>query len=172
VPEVKLFLERLGKQYREANGSPLVVTSLVRPSSEQPRNAHELSVHPAGMAVDFRVPSNAKARAWLESALLQLENRGVLDVTRERFPPHYHVAVFPVAYAAYVERISPSAERAESPVSTPVSAAPVSAVAPVIQPDNVDYAEYRAQLDVALLIIAFSSAALALMLANRRRVLT
>ena len=104
LPEVKLFIERLGKQYHEANGSPLVVTSLTRPASNQPRNAHELSVHPAGMAVDFRVPQDNKARAWLESALLQLENRGVLDVTRERYPPHYHVAVFPAAYASYAEK--------------------------------------------------------------------
>src|SRR5688500_3586951 len=92
LPEVKLFIERLGKKYREANGSRLVITSLTRPVESQPRNAHQLSVHPTGMAVDFRVPATAKARGWLESVLLQLENRDVLDVTRERFPPHYHVA--------------------------------------------------------------------------------
>ncbi|HVF40726.1 MAG TPA: DUF5715 family protein [Gemmatimonadaceae bacterium] len=104
VPEVKLFLERLAAQYRAANDEILIVTSLTRPSTLQPRNAHQLSVHPAGMAVDFRVPNEASERAWLERALLGLENAGVLDVTRERFPPHYHVAVFPTAYRKWVER--------------------------------------------------------------------
>ena len=47
-PEVKLFIERLGAQYRAACGEELVVTSLTRPLSEQPRNASDLSVHPTG----------------------------------------------------------------------------------------------------------------------------
>lgn len=104
-PEVKLFIERLAQQYYEATGAKLVVTSLTRPLSRQPRNAHRLSVHPAGMAVDLRVPPTRKARAWLESVLLQLEGRGLLDATRERRPPHYHVAVFPDKYSSYAERL-------------------------------------------------------------------
>lgn len=104
-PEVRLFVERLAKQYHEATGERLVVTSLTRPLSSQPRNAHKLSVHPAGMAVDLRVPTNVMARVWLESALLGLEAQGVLDATRERKPPHYHVAVFPDQYAAHAERL-------------------------------------------------------------------
>lgn len=103
-PEVKLLIERLGAQYRAATGRRLVVTSLVRPSSEQPRNAHPLSVHPVGMALDLRVPAIARDRAWLERTLLALENEGVLDVTRERRPPHYHVAVYPAEYVAYAAR--------------------------------------------------------------------
>ena len=102
-PEVKLFVERLAKQYREATGTRLVVTSLTRPLSGQPRNAHQLSVHPAGMAVDFRVPSNPHHRRWLENTLLTLESLELLDATRERRPPHYHVAVYPDRYATYVE---------------------------------------------------------------------
>lgn len=126
LPEVKLFIERLAKQYFAATGEKLVVTSLTRPSSEQPRNAHELSVHPAGMAVDFRISQNAKSRAWLESTLLQLERSGVLDVTRERYPPHYHVAVFPQAYAAYVEPLMAreKIEAALRPVAPEAAAAP------------------------------------------------
>lgn len=125
VPEVKVFIDRLASQYREANGAPLVVTSLTRPTSQQPRNAHQLSVHPAGMAVDFRVPQDAKARKWLEDVLLQLENAGVLDVTREKSPPHYHVAVFPEAYAAYVEKLKAS-EPIVAPAMTAVTAPPVN----------------------------------------------
>jgi Family of unknown function (DUF5715) len=102
-PQMKLFLERLGQQYMQGCGEPLVVTSLVRPTSEQPRNSHPLSVHPAGMAADLRVSSNGECRSWLESTLLALESGGLLDVTRERYPPHYHVALFPDAYMAYVQ---------------------------------------------------------------------
>jgi len=103
-PEVRTFIARLGAQYREATGERLVVTSLTRPTARQPRNAHPLSVHPAGMAVDLRVPQRAAAREWLERTLLSLEEEGVLDVTREYFPPHYHVAVFPTAYREHVIR--------------------------------------------------------------------
>ncbi|HEY8470326.1 MAG TPA: DUF5715 family protein, partial [Longimicrobiales bacterium] len=102
-PEVRTFLERLGRQYREATGAPLVVTSLARPTTRQPVNAHALSVHPAGMAVDLRVPRDPASRRWLEDALVGLERRGLVDVTRERRPPHYHVAIFPEAYRAYAE---------------------------------------------------------------------
>lgn len=101
-PEMKLFLERLAEQYREDCGEELVVTSLVRPTSEQPRNSHPLSVHPAGMAADLRISSVTACRSWLESTLLSLEDQGVLDVTRERHPPHYHIALFPDRYAEYV----------------------------------------------------------------------
>jgi hypothetical protein len=101
--EVKVFIERFAAEYRAATGERLVVTSLTRPAARQPTNAHPLSVHPAGMALDLRVPANARARSWLENALLGLERRGILDATRERRPPHYHIALFPGSYRAYVE---------------------------------------------------------------------
>lgn len=102
---VKLFVERLAAQYRRATGERLVVTSLTRPVSRQPRNASPLSVHPAGMAVDFRMPAKSAHRRWLEKTLLSLEDRNVLDVTRERRPAHYHVAVFPREYERYVRAL-------------------------------------------------------------------
>lgn len=102
-PEILLFIQHLATRYHADNGEKLIVTSLVRPTDLQPRNAHKLSVHPAGMAVDFRIPSTASERSWLEKALLGLENAGVLDVTREHTPPHYHVAVFPAEYVAYAD---------------------------------------------------------------------
>lgn len=101
-PEVKLFLERLGAQYREACGERLVVTSLTRPRSGQPNNASRRSVHPTGMAVDIRRSHDRGCRVWIESTLLNLEKQGVVEATRERRPPHYHVAVFPKPYARYV----------------------------------------------------------------------
>lgn len=54
------------------------------------------------MALDLRTPRGPKCRAWLEGVLLSLERAGVIEATLERFPVHYHVAVFPRQYADYV----------------------------------------------------------------------
>ena len=105
-PEVRLFIERLSSQYRDHCGEQLIVTSLTRPHSRQPRNASDRSVHPTGMAIDLRRTNNMTCRRWLERVLLELEGAGVLEATRERRPPHYHVAVFPNPYARYVERLT------------------------------------------------------------------
>jgi LysM repeat protein len=105
-PEVALFIQRLARQYRHACGEQLVVTSLTRPRSRQPSNASSRSVHPTGMAVDLRRSNNRACRSWIENVLLSLEGRGVLEATRERRPPHYHVALFPRQYAGYVKRMA------------------------------------------------------------------
>lgn len=110
-PEVELFLNRLGSQYRSACGEPIVVTSLTRPTSRQPRNASPLSVHPTGMAMDLRMSSNPRCRSWLERTLLSLESAGVLEATKERRPPHYHVALYPSRYTKHVERITGTSPR-------------------------------------------------------------
>ena len=102
-PEVVSFIERLAREFRAETGEQLVVTSLTRPTALQPRNAHKLSVHPAGIAVDLRIPFKPTQRSWLEARLLTLENAGVLDVTRERRPPHYHVAVFPERFSEWAK---------------------------------------------------------------------
>jgi hypothetical protein len=104
-PEMRTFIERLSAQYRAATGEKLVVTSLARPASRQPGNSHALSVHPTGVAVDLRVSQRAESRQWLENTLLSLEQKGLLDITREYRPPHYHVALFPEPYMAHVERL-------------------------------------------------------------------
>ena len=102
-PEVRLFIERLSAQYRRACGEQLVITSLTRPLADQPRNASPRSVHPTGMALDVRRPTDPTCRGWLESTLLYLEDQSVIEATRERAPPHYHVAVFALDYAGYVK---------------------------------------------------------------------
>jgi hypothetical protein len=102
-PEVRLFIERLGGQYRRACGEQLVITSLTRPATLQPRNASERSVHPTGMAVDIRYSWDRNCRRWLEGVLVSLERQGVLEATLERRPRHYHVALFPKQYARYLE---------------------------------------------------------------------
>lgn len=105
-PAIRMFVQRLGAQYRAACGEPLVVTSLTRPENGQPLNASDESVHPTGMAVDLRVSRSGRCRAWLERVLLSLEGAGVVEATRERRPPHYHVAVFPGRYASYVRSLT------------------------------------------------------------------
>jgi hypothetical protein len=105
-PEAKLFIERLSAQYRSACGEPLIVTSLTRPRNEQPANASRKSVHPTGMAIDIRRSRQRSCRAWLEKVLVSLERQGVLEATRERWPPHYHVAIFPRPYARYVASLN------------------------------------------------------------------
>ena len=105
-PAVLLFIERLAAQYRQACDQRLVVTSLTRPRSHQPRNASTRSVHPTGMALDLRrARIGPTCRSWLERTLLSLERQAVLEATVERRPPHYHVVIFPKPYMAYVDRL-------------------------------------------------------------------
>lgn len=101
-PEVKVFIERLGNQYHDACGERLIVTSLTRPLTRQPPNASHLSVHPTGMAADLRRSSRSSCREWLESTLLALEEKGILEATRELHPAHYHVTLFPDPYMRYL----------------------------------------------------------------------
>lgn len=146
-PEVLPFVERTGRLYRTACGERLVVTSAVRARENQPPNAHELSVHPAGMAVDFRVSQNPACREWFEEKLLALEEQDLVNATRERSPPHYHVAVYPTPYLTYA---------ATNPLPGPVS--PVAAQhAP---------ARGRSGLVVAAMVVLFF---LALLIARRVR---
>lgn len=109
-PAVKLFVERLSAQYLAACGERLVVTSLTRPTSRQPANASRRSVHPTGMAVDLRTPAATRCRRWLESTLLALERQRVIEATLERAPVHFHVAVFPSEYLAYVGALTGRSE--------------------------------------------------------------
>ena len=116
-PEVKTFVERLGRQYRAACGEQLVVTSLTRPLNRQPGNASPRTVHPTGMAVDLRWSLRRDCRSWMEDVLLHLERAGAVEATRERDPPHYHVAVYTRAYASYVAALQ-AAERVASGAGT------------------------------------------------------
>ena len=139
--QVRTFVQRLSAQYRAACGERLVVTSLTRPQSRQPRNASSQSVHPTGMAIDLRVSDRRSCREWLEETLLGLERRGVLDATREYRPPHYHIALYPSQYDAYVSRLpgasepepvrmaSASTSRATNSTATTTRPAPTNALA-------------------------------------------
>ena len=129
-PEAELFIRRLAAQYRAACGEKLVVTSLTRPQNRQPRNASDRSVHPTGMAIDLRYSRDRNCRSWLEDVLLSLERAGVLEATRERYPAHYHIALFPRPYASYVDRLASSQPR---PARRAEPAQRVAEAAPTIQ---------------------------------------
>ena len=135
-PEVRGFIERFADIYRDSTGTRLVVTSLTRPASTQPANAHKLSVHPAGMAVDLRVPADSASRAFLERSLLAMERAGVLDVTREHTPSHYHIAVFAEAFAPWAARRDSvvAVEQARIAAADKAAAAARAAVAPASPP--------------------------------------
>jgi uncharacterized protein DUF5715 len=112
TPTTRLFVERFAAQYHRSCGDRLVVTSAVRPDSRQPANASDRSVHPTGIAVDFRKPSGP-CLAYLRKTLKSMESRGLIDATEERRPPHFHVVVFTDEYADYVKRASRSAAVAD-----------------------------------------------------------
>jgi hypothetical protein len=164
-PAVKLFVERLASQYHAACGQKLVVTSAVRPSSGQPRNAHALSVHPAGMAVDLRVSDRASCRDWLESSLLGLERNGVINGIREFHPPHYHVAVYPEQYLAYVaplleeERLAAEAAERERKLAAAAALAATPGVVALLGDDarsgvaEVSEADSRGPLSARIMML-------------------
>jgi LysM repeat protein len=93
LPNTLRFADSLAAAYHAGCGERIVVTSGARPIDEQPRNASPKSVHPTGMAVDFRKPSNPVCLAWLRKNLVQLEDAHVIEATEEHHPPHFHVAV-------------------------------------------------------------------------------
>lgn len=152
--EVRSFIEHFAAAYRDSTGSRLVVTSLTRPEALQPRNAHVLSVHPAGMAVDLRVPASAAARAFLERTLLAMERDGLLDVTREHTPAHYHIAVFADRYGPYAARQDSLAASAAAVSATPTVQRLLAAPAPTATTSDGDRTP---------LLLAFSLVALALL---------
>ena len=118
----RTFVQRLASQYRDACGEKLVVTSATRPRSMRLRNSVTESVHPTGMAVDLRKPTRGSCLRWLRQALLGVEGEGVIDATEERRPPHFHVAVFPRQYAAYVQGRTGTRHRASLSSSESVGA--------------------------------------------------
>ncbi len=93
LPDTKRFADSLAHEYHTACGERLVVTSGARPLDKQPRNASPKSVHPTGMAVDFRRPRTPACLEWLRRNLLALEDRHVIEATEEHRPAHFHVAV-------------------------------------------------------------------------------
>jgi len=93
LPNTLRFADSLAAEYRKGCGERMVVTSGARPLDKQPRNASPKSVHPTGMAIDFRKPRNPTCLKWMRESLVKLEDAGVIEATEERHPVHFHVAV-------------------------------------------------------------------------------
>lgn len=125
-PATLTFVERLAADYDQKCGDELVVTSGVRPESRQPRNSSQRSVHPTGMAVDLRKPTNGHCLTWLRRELLALEGTGVVEATEEHHPAHFHVAVFAPEYMRFA-----AIQAQEHPTPTVMIVARTATVAPV-----------------------------------------
>ncbi len=152
----RTFVERLGAQYRATCGEPMVVTSAIRPQANQPRNSSDWSVHPTGIAVDLRKPTG-RCLTWLRKTLLSLEDRGLVDGTEERRPPHFHVVVFPAAYDAHIAGLGgPSGvAAAEKSVAPRASvAAPRIALATIARMPSTATRKYRVRKGDSLWSIA------------------
>ena len=116
-------LNVFAKNYRAACGERLVVTSAARPRTQQPRNASPQSVHPTGMAIDFRRPAEP-CLSFMRKELLRLEREGVLEATEERRPVHFHVAVLQRG------RFAPATPAVASATAAPTPSPQVAEVAP------------------------------------------
>ena len=126
LPRTLDVLNMFAKKYREACGERLVVTSAARPRREQPRNASPQSVHPTGMAVDFRRPTG-ECLTYMRGQLLALEKLGILEATEERHPVHFHVAV--LQRGSFAPATSVASATATQAPATPSEPAPAAVVA-------------------------------------------
>jgi hypothetical protein len=127
LPKTLDVLNAFAKKYRAACGERLVVTSAARPRTEQPRNASKKSVHPTGMAVDFRRPTG-NCLTWMRSELVALERRGVLEATEERRPVHFHVAVLQRGSFAPAPAIATATTVAQPPAGNAVRPQPATTI--------------------------------------------
>ena len=109
LPATRTFVQRLAAQYHSYCGEKLVITSGTRPQSMRLANSTSKTVHPTGMAVDLRKPTKSRCLSWMRNTLSSLERDGIIEATEERNPPHFHVAVFPEPYLAYLGRRPDSA---------------------------------------------------------------
>src|SRR6185436_16265733 len=126
LPRTRDVLNVFAKKYHEACGERLVVTRAARPRTEQPRNAAPQSVHPPGMAIDFRKPAG-NCLTYMRGELVALEKLGIVEATEERHPVHFHVAVLQRGSFAPAAAVATATQAPTTP-SQPatVAAAPVS----------------------------------------------
>jgi LysM repeat protein len=126
LPRTRDVLNIFAAKYHQACGERLVVTSASRPRTEQPRNASPQSVHPTGMAIDFRKPAG-NCLSYMRGELLALEKLGVLEATEEKHPVHFHVAVLQRGSFAPAPRViaeATAASTAPAPNQSTAEAAP------------------------------------------------
>ena len=108
LPVVAEFVYRLADQYNYGQRcGPLWLNGAARDTIFQQSlgNGSAKSVHPTGMAVDFKSTGlTDSCRDWLEQTLLEIEAAKRIDFTKERSPAHYHISVATHEYEAWLER--------------------------------------------------------------------
>jgi LysM repeat protein len=136
LPKTRDFVNTFARVYHDSCGERLVVTSAARPRTQQPRNASPKSVHPTGMAVDFRKPSGA-CLTFLRSQLVKLEAAGTVEATEEHHPVHFHVAVLQKLTAPYGRTMASAARTTATPVVfTSIVPIPTSPVEMLFRTDS------------------------------------
>lgn len=115
-PWAKLFLERLGRQYRGRFGRSLRITSMVRTADHQrtlqgynPNAAapvgEKRSAHLTGACIDISKKDMSRAQMrWLRQVLSSLKQKGYLFAVEEFTVPNFHIMVHR-DYPQYVERL-------------------------------------------------------------------
>jgi hypothetical protein len=103
------------------------------------------------MAVDLRVSKRSSCRTWMQRYLLDLEEQGLIDVTLERNPLHYHVAVFPGAYSDYEHNIRTDSATVDASILEKVAAREAELLAEIV-PERAVAALVDTQPDVPFLV--------------------
>ena len=107
LPVVAQFVYRLADQYYYGQKcGPLVLNGAARDIEFQTTlsNGSDKSVHPTGMAVDFKSTGMSPlCREWLEDTLLEIEAARRIDFTKELSPAHYHVTVATHEYERWLK---------------------------------------------------------------------
>jgi spore germination cell wall hydrolase CwlJ-like protein len=108
MPAVARFVNRLGELHAARGCGKLVVTSALRTLEHQGTlsNGSNYSVHPTGMSIDLRRPTDEASfcSTWLKDTLLEIEAAGRIDMTAENAPRHYHIVVLPNEYSTWLAR--------------------------------------------------------------------
>ena len=113
-PWVKTYIETRAaemKKHFKSDYTPLRVGSLVRSFKDQQRQRNSVasckteicSSHTTGSAVDLALApkfTGAREREWLKERLLADRKRGVIVVTEEHYPEHFHVLVLPPQFVS------------------------------------------------------------------------
>jgi len=116
-PWARLFLERLGRQYRSRFRRPLRITSMVRTEDHQ-RNlqghnpnaaapvGEKRSAHLTGACLDISKKGMSRAQMrWVRQVLSSLKQKGYLYAVEEFTIPNFHIMVHR-DYPEYVQMLT------------------------------------------------------------------
>jgi uncharacterized protein YcbK (DUF882 family) len=125
-PWTKLFIERLGNQYRARFGTKLRVTSLIRTISLQNslrrRNANaaspygeKRSTHLTGASIDISKKGMTRAQQdWMRAVLRSLRENGYISAIEEFRQPAFHILVHRQYEDYAADRVAAASDRRDS----------------------------------------------------------